>query len=116
MGNGVICTRVEQFDKGVQMPPIQSTKRRFSTSSSLSQLYKASPPKTTTPPPLLSDQDEGFTVKRNTDQYSAIWDYNAKVSLSLMCFFIECMPSISRIGIILLSVDFFEDIYINLLY
>jgi hypothetical protein len=26
-------------------------------------------------------------VKRNADQYSSIWDYNAKVSMWLICFF-----------------------------
>jgi hypothetical protein len=25
-------------------------------------------------------QDEGFKVKRNTDQYSTVWDSNSKVS------------------------------------
>ncbi len=75
MGSGWICPK--KFDKIVQMPSISSEKPTSATSS-LSQSYKTPPIK----PPLSSVQEDGFTVKRNADQYSSIWDYNAKVSIN----------------------------------
>jgi hypothetical protein len=77
MGNGASCTRVEQYDESVQMPSISPSKPP-STSSSLSPTYKILLNKQ---PPISSVQEEGFSVTKNADKYSSIWDYNAKVSL-----------------------------------
>ena len=75
MGSSSSCMKVEQFDESVQMPSI-SPDKPISTPSSLSPVYTI-PSKQ---PPTVSIQDEGFKVKRNTDQYSTIWDFNSKVS------------------------------------
>jgi hypothetical protein len=77
MGNGSSCTRVEQFDESVQMPSVSPEIRSSSSSSPLSQPYKIPPTKVV---PAASAQEEGFKVKRNSDQYSTIWDLNSKVS------------------------------------
>jgi hypothetical protein len=78
MGNGAICTKVEKFDESVQMPSISPTKRS-STSLSFTPSYKSTHKKAP-PPPILTVQDEGFAVKRNADQYSSVWDPQARVS------------------------------------
>ncbi len=76
MGNGASCTKVEQFDESSQIP---SPIKRSSTSSSIVQPYRTLVAK----PPTISpvEEEEGFAVKTNTDQYSSVWDYNAKVGL-----------------------------------
>lgn len=79
MGNGSICTKVEQFDESVQMPSI-SPPGGLSTPSS-TQSYITPEIKPPPPPPMLPSHDDGFRVEKNTDQYSSIWDYDAKVSL-----------------------------------
>ncbi len=76
MGTGSSCMKVKQFDESVQMPSI-SPDKSIPTPSSLSPVYTILP---TQPPPTISMQDEGFKVKRNTDQYSTVWDSNSKVS------------------------------------
>lgn len=79
MGNGSICC--EKKYERVRMPSISSTER-LSTSSSLLRSSKILPIKPLPPP--VAVQEEGFKVNRNADQYSSIWDYNAKVSSSMV--------------------------------
>jgi len=86
MGNGSICSKKQQFDKSVQMPS-RSPEKRTSTPLLLSQPNKVPPIK---PSPSISPvQKEGFTVKQNAEQYSSIWDYNAKVSMQSIRFFLS---------------------------
>ena len=77
MGNGASCTKVEQFDESVQMPSLSPIKRP-STSSSVLQPYNNPLSKPSSAFPV---QDERFEVKKDTDQYSTVWDFNTKVSL-----------------------------------
>jgi hypothetical protein len=76
MGNGMGCTSVEQFDESVQMPSLSPQK--FSSTPLVPKSYRTPLIK---PPPISPIQEEGFIVRRNTDQYSSLWDHSAKVSL-----------------------------------
>jgi len=79
MGNGAFCSAVEQYDEGVQIP---TPKRRFSTPVSLPLIQ---PKKIPVIKPVIEDEEDRFIVKSNADQYSSIWNYDAKVRQKEKC-------------------------------
>ena len=76
MGNGSIFNRKDRFDESIQYPSIPSTKR-CSTASLLSTPVVHHLTRNKTPMPVIK---EGFEVKRNTEQYTSIWDNHVRVS------------------------------------
>ena len=76
MGHGASCMRVDQFDQTVQVP---SPLKRSSTPSQSSEPFKSPLIKPTSTESI--EEENRFIVKRNADQYSSVWDYNARVSL-----------------------------------